>query len=91
MAKNEIRNGQAEYGIRHVMEEEMRAAGQGVFAAKNAGNAPSNKARKAAPEDKALSGMTKAELIDAAEAEGVTVETDDTKADLVEKIEKARK
>lgn len=31
MAKNEIRNGQAEYGICHVMEEEMRAAEQGVF------------------------------------------------------------
>lgn len=31
MAKNEIQNGQAEYGIVHVQEEEMRAAEQGVF------------------------------------------------------------
>ena len=31
MAKKEIRNGQAEYGVVHVMEEEMRAAEQGVF------------------------------------------------------------
>jgi hypothetical protein len=31
MAKEKIQNGQAEYGVVHVMEEEMRAAGQGVF------------------------------------------------------------
>lgn len=31
MAKDEIRNGQAEYGIVHLQEEEMRAAGVGVF------------------------------------------------------------
>ena len=31
MAKNKIQNGQAEYGTVHVMEEEMRAAQQGVF------------------------------------------------------------
>lgn len=28
---DEIQNGQAEYGVIHVMEEEMRAAEQGVF------------------------------------------------------------
>lgn len=31
MTKKTIQNGQAEYGICHVMEEEMRAAEQGVF------------------------------------------------------------
>lgn len=31
MANKEIRNGQAEYGIVHVQEEEMREAEQGVF------------------------------------------------------------
>jgi hypothetical protein len=31
MAKEKIQNGQAEHGIIHVMEEEMRAAEQGVF------------------------------------------------------------
>lgn len=89
MAKNEVRNGQAEYGIRHLVEEEMRAAGNGVFGRKNAGGAPSNKA-VAPTSDKSLSSMTKAELIETANSEGVTVETDDNKADLVGKIEKAR-
>lgn len=89
MAKNEIRNGQAEYGIRHIMEEEMRAAGQGVFAGKAAG-APANKAAPA-PVNKSLSSMSKADLIATAEAEGVAIETDDNKADLISKIEKARK
>lgn len=28
----EVRNGQAEYGIRHLVEEEMREKGVGVFA-----------------------------------------------------------
>lgn len=31
MSKTKIQNGQAEYGVVHVMEEEMRAAEQGVF------------------------------------------------------------
>jgi hypothetical protein len=31
MAKNEIRNGQAEYGTIHLDEERMRDAEQGVF------------------------------------------------------------
>lgn len=90
MPDNEIRNGQAEYGVVHVTENAMREAGQGVFEAKSgefgrksAGGAPENKA--------ALSGMTKAELVETAEAEGVAIETDDNKADLVRKIEKARK
>lgn len=38
-------------GTVHVMEEEMRAAEQGVFEAKSRA-APANKARKAAPVDK---------------------------------------
>jgi hypothetical protein len=37
-------------GTRHVMQEEMIAAGNGVFA-KNAGTAPANKSRAAAPEE----------------------------------------
>lgn len=91
MAKSEIRNGQAEYGIRHIQEEEMRAAGQGVFSAKNAGNAPSNKARAASPEDKSVDAQTKAELMATAKDEGVDFETDDNKADLIAKIAAARK
>jgi hypothetical protein len=90
MAKNDIRNGQLEYGIFHAAEEDARAAGIGVFGSKNAGAAPSNKA--ATPtSDKSLTSMTKAELLDTAKAEGVAVETDDNKADLVRKIEAARK
>lgn len=89
MAKDEIRNGQREYGIVHQNEEEMRAAGQGVFRAKNAGNAPANKARTAAPDNKASDSMTKAELLAMAKAEGVDVETDDNKADLIRKINRA--
>lgn len=82
------------YGVRHVMEDEMRAAGQGVFEGKNAGGAPSNKALSGSPDDKdalpSLSGMTKPQLIERAAVEGVQIETDDNKADLVRKIEKAR-
>lgn len=37
-----------------------------------------------------LSKLKKAELLEIAEAEGVEVETDDNKADLVRKIEAAR-
>lgn len=78
-------------GTVHAMEEEMRAAGQGVFAGKSV--TPANKARKAAPENKADATMaqTKDELLAIARAEGVEVESDDNKADLVAKIEKARK
>lgn len=97
MADEKIQNGQAEYGVVHVMENEMREAGQGVFEAKSgelgqksAGPAPKNK-MEPAPENKSLSSMTKAELVATAEAEGVKIETDDNKADLVAKIEKARK
>lgn len=74
------------YGVRHVMEDEQREAGAGVFERKNAGSAPSNKARTAAPADKASDSMTKAELLDMAKARGVEVETDDNKADLIRKI-----
>lgn len=82
-------------GTVHVMEEAMRAAEQGVFEAKSYGGAPANKARKAAPENKELPtatmAQTKEELLAIAKAEGVKVESDDNKADLVAKIEKARK
>lgn len=94
-------------GMIHVNEDEMRAAGDGVFAKRAADRtvgptqqramdaARENKAMKAAPSNKAegssLSAMTKAELLDVAKAEGVAVESDDNKADLVAKIEKARK
>lgn len=102
MADPEYRNGQIEYGTRHVTEEQMREAGTGVFEAKSGeagtkkARAPANKAMKAAPENKADDGsvsmsMTKDELLKVAKAEGVDVETDDNKADLVAKIEKARK
>lgn len=49
MATNEVRNGQAEYGVTHAMEDKMREAGQGVFekrAAKALRAAPENKAKK---------------------------------------------
>ena len=58
------------YGIVHGVEARQREAGEGVFA-KNAGNAPSNKARAAAPANKASDSMTKAELLDMAKREGV--------------------
>jgi len=79
------------YGARHVMEDEMRDSGAGVYGIKNRGASPSNKAMNAAPADKALSSMTKARLLDTAKTEGVAIETDDNKADLIAKIEKARK
>lgn len=91
MAKDEARNGQREYGIVHVMEEEMRAAGQGVFAKR--ASAPQNK-MESAPDNKAddlTMSMTKAELTEAAEADGVKLDGNETKADLIAKIEKARK
>lgn len=50
MAKQKIQNGQAEYGIVHVQEEEMREAGVGVFEASS--TEPSRKANGASPENK---------------------------------------
>jgi hypothetical protein len=50
MAKQKIRNGQAEYGVIHVQEEEMREAGIGVFEASS--TEPSRKAKGASPENK---------------------------------------
>ena len=70
------------YGTRHVMEEEMRAAGQGVFEAKS---------RSGAPENKSLDSYTKAELIARAEKAGVELASSDTKADIISKLEDAGK
>ena len=60
MVKDKIQNGQAEYGVTHVMEEEMRAAQQGVFETDEAyrlrrkaeGAAVENKDEGAAPTNK---------------------------------------
>lgn len=41
-------------------------------------------------EQPSLDGMTKAELVTQAEAEGVAIETDDNKADIISKIEAKR-
>ena len=41
-----------EYGTRHVMEEEMREAGQGVFERKSGESRRTRKAATAAPETK---------------------------------------
>lgn len=81
------------YGTRHLMEEEQREAGVGVFERKNAGAAPANKARAAAPADKEAVSMdnTKDELLAIAKREGVEYETDDNKADLIAKIKAGRK
>lgn len=49
MAKNEIQNGQAEYGVIHVMENEMREAGDGVFEESSTEAGPKRR-RKAEPE-----------------------------------------
>lgn len=68
---DKIQNGQSEHGTVHLMEEEMRAAGQGVFEPKSgeakakakpaakAEKAPANKARKAAPSNKSKSAKAK--------------------------------
>jgi hypothetical protein len=48
MAKDKIQNGQAEYGTVHVMEEEMRAAQQGVFE-ESSSEAGRKRRRKAEP------------------------------------------
>ena len=63
-----------------------RLAAFGSVEIKNLGAAPSNKARTAAPANKASDSMTKAELLAMAKREGVNVETDDNKADLIRKI-----
>lgn len=91
-----IQNGQAEYGVVHVTENAMREAGEGVFEEKSSevgrkalGAAPKNKMDDA-PQNKGLSGLSKAELIDQAEAEGVELDDGDTKAEITAKIEKAR-
>src|SRR3546814_5264378 len=69
------------YGTRHLMEEEMREKGMGVFENKMA----------PAPENKSLSSMTKADLIALAEKEGTDL-TDATNNDeRIAAIEKARK
>lgn len=84
-----------DYGVRSLAIE-RRMAGQPpaseTEAETKAEKAPLNK-MDLAPDNKAeaLSSMTKAELVDVAKAEGVEIETDDNKADLVRKIEKARK
>src|SRR3546814_6711911 len=68
------------YGTRHLMEEEMREKGMGVFENKMA----------PAPENKSLSSMTKADLIALAEKEGTEL-TDATNNDeRIAAIEKAR-
>jgi hypothetical protein len=51
MANDKIQNGQAEYGVIHVMEEEMRAAQQGVFEPKS-GEAGQGRKSEAAAENK---------------------------------------
>jgi hypothetical protein len=50
MAKEKIQNGQAEYGIIHVQEQEMREAGVGVFEASS--TVRRRKAKGASPENK---------------------------------------
>lgn len=47
-----IQNGQAEYGVVHVMEEEMRAAEQGVFEPHSSEAGMKRAKRKAEPENK---------------------------------------
>lgn len=83
------------YGVRHVMEDGMRETGAGVFGslqAKAVKAAPENK-MEGQPDNKAevSMSMTKAELLALASAEGVAVETDDNKDDLIRKIKKARR
>src|SRR3546814_16271567 len=69
------------YGTRHLMEEEMREKGMGVFENKMA----------PAPENKSLSSMPKADLIALAEKEGTDL-TDATNNDeRIAATEKARK
>jgi nucleotide-binding universal stress UspA family protein len=62
---DKIQNGQAEYGVVHVMEEEMRAAQQGVFEPKSGEKrarkaaAPAAETKmEAAPANKAISKAT---------------------------------
>src|SRR3546814_9971212 len=69
------------YGTRHLMEEEMREKGMGVFENKMA----------PAPETKSLSSMTKAALIALAEKEGTDLTAAPTNDERIAAIEKARK
>ena len=48
MADKEIQNGQAEYGVIHVQEEQMREAGLGVFE-ESSGEAGRKRRAKKAP------------------------------------------
>jgi hypothetical protein len=79
MAKEKIQNGQAEYGVRHVMEEEMRAAEQGVFEphSSEAGmtKAERREARKAAeasPETKMDAAPANKSTVSSVTARGTT-------------------
>jgi hypothetical protein len=72
-------DGSGAYGTRHVMEEQMRAAGQGVFANKMG----------AGGETKDVASMSKAELIVEAERCGVEIESSDTKAEIITKLQNA--
>lgn len=58
--------------------EDAKASGHFTFGA----------AAEADPDD--LNALKKADLVTIAEAEGVTIETDDNRADLIRKIEEAR-
>lgn len=49
MAKNEVRNGQAEFGVTHAMENRMRESGEGVFEKRAAKAITENKTKKPAP------------------------------------------
>jgi hypothetical protein len=52
MAKNEVRNGQAEYGVVHVDEERMREARVGVFEERSSADRRRRKADPAVRETK---------------------------------------
>src|SRR3546814_17902024 len=69
------------YGTRHLMEEEMREQGMGVFDNKMA----------PAPENKSLSSMTKADLIDLADKEGTDLTEAHTNEERTDDNEKQRK
>lgn len=79
--------GKGAYGVRHVMEDGMRKAGQGVFEPKS-GAVGTSDGSDDAPQ--ALSGLNKSELLDTAEAEGVEADDSMTKVEIVAAIEKAR-
>jgi hypothetical protein len=88
--EHEFEDTEAERLIEAGFGEELIDAAEQAAAEKAAAEKVAAEQTPATAAVKPLSAMTKAELIGTAKNEGVAIETDDNKADLIAKIEQAR-